>query len=172
MITKQKAKITITLIAIFVTGVIAGGFAKSRGHRPAFGNLTDRQMTQMIKELELTDDQIARIQPIVEDISEDIRLMRLETRANLARLYHGMTQQVVSELTAEQTDIFKARQDERRRRAEHMLKQRRMDEDRRGPHQLKGSHEEGNGPSPDHPSPDHPPPESMGSGLLPKSEWP
>ena len=159
MSTQQKAKITITLIAIFVAGAIAGGFARSafsgHGRSPAFGNLTDRQMTRMVKDLGLTDDQITRIRPMVEEISEEIRSVRRESMAEFARLYDEMTKRVASELTAEQTEIFKARQDERRRRAERMRNQRRMDGDRRGPRRMEGDHGKRHPSPPDRPPPQH-----------------
>ena len=133
----QKAKISITLIAIFVAGAIAGGFGvssfSSRGRPPALGNLSERQMSRMVSELALTEDQIARIQPIIDNISEEIRSVRHESMAEFARLYKDMEKRVIAELTSEQTDKFKARQEERRHRAENMLKQRRMDGERRGP---------------------------------------
>lgn len=152
----HKAKITATLIAIFAAGAIAGGFAVSafsdRGRPPVLGNLSERQMSRMASELELTDDQIARIQPIVEDISEEIRSVRRKSMTEFVRLYNEMEKRVIAELTPEQAEIFKERQEIRRRRAEEMLKQRRMDGERRGPGRM-------GGPGPRHgPPPDRPPP--------------
>jgi Spy/CpxP family protein refolding chaperone len=163
---EQKAKITFTLIAIFVAGALAGGFVvsafSSRGRPPGFGNLSERQMSRMASELELTEAQIARIQPIIDDISEEIRSVRQESMAEFARLYKDMEKRVIAELTPEQTELFKARQEERRHRAEKMLKQRRMDGERRGPHGMEDNRDPRDGPPPD-----PPPPPKEGPPLLP-----
>lgn len=140
---EQKAKVTITLIAIFLAGAIAGGFVVSavsdRGRPPGFGNLTERQLNRIAGVLELTEDQIARIKPIVEEVSENVRSVRHESMAEFARIYNDMEKRVIAELTPEQTEIFKAHQKERRHRAENMLKQRRMDGEHRGPGRVDGS---------------------------------
>ncbi|RKX35398.1 MAG: hypothetical protein DRP71_03815 [Verrucomicrobia bacterium] len=126
---EQKAKVTIILIAIFLAGAIAGGFVvssfTSRGRPPGFGNLSERQLNRMTGVLELTEDQIARIKPIVEEVSENVRSVRHESMAEFARIYNDMEKRVIAELTPEQTEIFEAHQKERRHRAENMLKQRR-----------------------------------------------
>ena len=165
MSNERKAKITITLIASCVTGAIAGGFAvsafSSRGRPPSFGNLSERQMSRMASELELTEAQIVRIQPIIDDISQQIRSVRHESLAELASLYKDMKERVIAELTPEQAEIFRARQEARSNRAEKMLKQRRMDGERRGPGRMDGV-----GPR-SGPPPDPPPPPEEGPPLLP-----
>ena len=163
----NKTKITVTLIAIFAAGAIAGGFVVSafseRSRLPALGNLTERQMNRIASELELTDDQIARIMPIVEDVSEEIRSVRHKSMTEFIRLYNDMEKKVTAELTPEQTEIFRERQELRRRRAEEMLK-RRMDGERRGPGRMDGAGPR-HGPPLDRPPPldgtqDEPPPDA------------
>ena len=163
----NKTKITVTLIAIFAAGAIAGGFFVSafseRSRPPTLGNLTERQMNRIARELELTDDQIARIMPIVEDISEEIRSVRHKSMSDFIRLYNDMEKRVTAELTPEQAEIFGERQELRRRRAEEMLK-RRMDGERRGPGRMDGTGPP-HGPPPDRPPPldgtqDEPPPDA------------
>jgi Spy/CpxP family protein refolding chaperone len=167
---EQKAKITITLIAIFVAGALAGGFVvsafSSRGRPPSIGNLSERQMSRMASKLELTEEQIARIHPIIDEISEEIRSVRHESMAEFARLYKEMEKRVIAELTPEQTEKFNAYQEERRQRAEKMLKQRRMDGERRGPHGMDDNRDPRDRPLPD-PPPDPPPPPQDGPPLLP-----
>ena len=166
----QKTKITLTLIAIFVAGALAGGFVvsafSSRGRPPSFGNLSERQMNRMAGALELTETQIARIQPIIDEISEEIRSVRQESVAEFAGLYKEMEKRVIAELTPEQVETFMAHQEERRKRAEKMLKQRRMDGGRRGPHGTDGNRDPRDRPLPDTP-PDPPPPPGEDPPLLP-----
>ena len=169
---EQKAKITLTLIAIFVAGALAGGFVvsafSSRGSPPAFGNLSERKMSRLAGELELTEAQIARIKPIIDEVSEEIRSVRHETMAEFARLYKDMEKRVIAELTPEQTEKFKAHQEAHRNRAEKMLKQRRMDGERRGPRGMEDNRGPSDGLLPD-PPPDPPPPPKEGPPLLPPS---
>lgn len=166
---EQKAKITLTLIAIFVAGAIAGGFVvsafSSRVGPPAIGNLSERQMSRMASKLELTEVQIARIKPIIDEVSEEVRSVRHETMGEFARLYKEMEKRVIAELTPEQTEKFKAHQEAHRNRAEKMLKERRMDGERRGPHGLEDNRSARDGPPPDPP----PPPPEEGPPLLPPS---
>jgi Spy/CpxP family protein refolding chaperone len=165
---EQKAKITVTLIAIFLAGALAGGFFvsafSSRGRPPSFGNLSERQMSRMTSILELSEAQIARIHPIIDDISEQIRSIRQESMAEFAGLYKEMEKRVIAELTPEQIEKFNAYQEERRQRAEKMLKRRRMDGERRGPRGMDGDLKDR--PLPD-PPPDPPPPPSEEPPLLP-----
>ena len=138
MITTERLKITIYLVALFLVGGVAGGFIalawKGRPGPPSMSNVTERQMNRMIGELSLTEAQVERIRPILAGISEEIRGVRRESMAEFARIYGEMVKQVEAELTPEQAARFRVLEEERRQRADSMLKRRHQDHlDRKGP---------------------------------------
>lgn len=159
MMNVAKTKIAVYLLAIFLIGCVAGGFvtssfSKKRPGPPPMSDLSERQMGRMIKELSLTDEQVARIEPIVREVIEQIRTVRRDSMVEFARLYGEMTERVETELTPEQTSIFRRMQDEKRKRAERMLKQHRQD----GGGQGEGRRQGGGWQSRDGPRPEPPPP--------------
>lgn len=158
MMNVAKTKVAAYLLAIFLIGCVAGGFAASAFSKkhpgpPPMSDLSERKMVRMIKDLSLTEEQVARIEPIVRDVVEQIRTVRRDSMADFARLYGELTERVVSELTPEQTVIFRRKQDEKRQRAERMLKQHRQDGEGQS-----GGHRQGEGWGPrDGPRPEPPP---------------
>lgn len=138
MISSERLKITIYLVAIFLIGGVAGGFValawKGRPGPPSIANVTERQMHRLTEELSLTEDQVERIRPILATISDEIRAVRRESMAEFARIYGEMVTQVEAELTPEQATLFRIREEERRQRADGMLNRRHQEfMDRKGP---------------------------------------
>lgn len=158
MMNVAKTKIAAYLLAIFLIGCVAGGFAasafsKKRPGPPPMSDLSERQMVRMVKELSLTEEQVTRIEPIVREVVGEIRTVRRDSMAEFARLYGELTERVETELTPEQMVIFRRKQDEKRQRAERMLKQHRQDGDGQG-----GGHRQSGGWGPrDGPRPEPPP---------------
>ncbi len=159
MINGEKTKIAVYLLAIFLIGGIAGGFATSaflkKGPRPpGVVSLSERQMARMVTELSLTDDQVSRIEPIVAEVADEIRTIRCDSMAEFARLYGELTERVIEELTPEQARIFRKIQAERQARAERMLRQHRSEGDGKGPGHMQGGWREHGGPPPGPPPPE------------------
>lgn len=160
MMNVAKTKIAAYLLAIFLIGCVAGGFAASaffnkRPGPPGLSDLSERQMGRMITELSLTEEQVARIEPIVKEVVEQIRTVRRDSMAEFARLYGEMTERVETELTPEQKEVFRQIQNERKQRAERMLKQHRQDGEGQGGGRRQGG---GWGAAHDGPRPERPPP--------------
>ncbi|MEZ5275919.1 MAG: hypothetical protein R3F07_06030 [Opitutaceae bacterium] len=167
MSSTEKFKITLYLVAIFLVGCVAGGFAALALKRPPgppnITNLTDRQMQRMTSELALSEEQAEAIRPIVAQISEEIRVVRRESMAQFARIYDEMVQRIEAELTPEQAALFRVREKERRERANSMMIRRHkdgMDRKGSGPGPRDGGWRRGEGTPPPEPPPlPEPPPE-------------
>ena len=163
MIEGQKFKITVYLVAIFLIGCITGGFATSafRGppRSPMLGNMAGRQMDRMKEELTLSQEQVERIEPILMEINEAALAVRRSSMAEFARIYSEMSERVEAELTPEQVEIFRVRQEERRLRAESIRRGKKVIKGPGGPDG--GWHERNGPPPPKGPEGDPPPPETV-----------
>lgn len=160
MMNIAKTKIAAYLTAIFLIGCVAGGFAAAaffnkRPSHPGLSNLSEKKMAWMITALSLTEEQVIRIEPIVAEVADEIRTIRRDSTAEFARLYGELEERVEKELTPEQREIFRKIQDDRRQRAERMLRQHRKDSDSKGGGHWRGARD---GPPPDAPPPLDPPP--------------
>jgi Spy/CpxP family protein refolding chaperone len=94
--------------AIFVAGVVTGsvgltGWSRHQSEtRLQVGHLQSALMEILNRELELTPEQAARVEPIVARACEDYRNLTLETVQRVSGMVQAANQRIARELTPEQ----------------------------------------------------------------------
>jgi hypothetical protein len=116
-----KGKAVVYLVAIFVAGLLAGGFTGFGFGRRAFVRppsprmMSAHLLNHLKSELRLTDDQTARIAPLVEQTSAAIGAIHESSGKNVLALIENCDQQIGSFLNEEQklklADMQKQRQE-------------------------------------------------------------
>lgn len=103
-----KGKAVVYLAAIFVAGLLAGGFmgfgfGRRASVRPPSPRIMSAHILNLLKsELKLTDDQMARITPLVEQTSAEIRAIHESSGKSVLALIHKCDQQIGTFLDDEQ----------------------------------------------------------------------
>lgn len=124
-------QVCLVLIAIFAAGGISGGLVAFRVARrnpryfPAPEAWAARQFDHMTRELSLTPEQKARIEPMVKrDTEELVKLRRQSFRAS-REILERMETSIAAELTPEQRTKYEQFLKERRERFRRMMPEQR-----------------------------------------------
>jgi hypothetical protein len=105
--------------AIFVAGVVTGsvnsiGIGQRRAeHRLRVDNLRTTLMDILRSELELTPEQVGRVEPLVNQACEQYRALTLETVERVAQLVRVANDRIARELTPGQAARLKRLEEER-----------------------------------------------------------
>lgn len=115
--------------AIFVAGVVTGsvnsiGIGQRRAeHRLRVDNLRTTLMDILKSELELTPEQVGRVEPLVNQACEQYRALTLETVERAAQLVQVANDRIARELTPEQAARLKRLEEERQALVRQKLEQ-------------------------------------------------
>lgn len=117
----QPWKVILAFVGVFVAGMICGGpligwiKAKAEEKRPPFA---ERTMHRFEHELNLTDTQKERIEPILQRAQADWRRFRQDNMRNLTGVIDRMHAEIASELAPDQRVKLEVISNEFRKRAE------------------------------------------------------
>jgi Spy/CpxP family protein refolding chaperone len=115
--------------AIFVAGVVTGSVnsigvgRRLAEHRLRVDNLRSTLMDILKSELELTPEQVVRIEPLVNQACEEYRTLTLETVQRVTQLVQAANGRIARELTPEQAARLKRLEEERQARVRKKLEQ-------------------------------------------------
>jgi hypothetical protein len=105
----SRAKITVVLamLGIFVAGTVVGGFGTTAWRRHARSQLTAREFSErhfqhVVDYLELTDEQVERVRPMMAEFADQIRAVRRESFGEVREVFREMNAHLEAELTPEQ----------------------------------------------------------------------
>jgi trans-2-enoyl-CoA reductase len=110
----MKAKIILTIIAIFLLGMLSGGFltvfiVKTKIQTMASSSIEEvtlSTLNDLDKELDFTDDQREAIEIIFADSVQDLTDFRATVRGNFVQLFGGYKARVMNELDPDQQEKF------------------------------------------------------------------
>ncbi|AHF89024.1 hypothetical protein OPIT5_00805 [Opitutaceae bacterium TAV5] len=130
-------KASLVCIGIFVAGAVAGGmitFRYARVQPPKRPGAEDfvRMQRRQFDKLELTEDQQARIRPILEKRGEELRKLRRDSFRETTAVFEKMEAEVSRELTPEQREKLTALQQAQRERMQKWAAERASERKRRG----------------------------------------
>jgi Spy/CpxP family protein refolding chaperone len=113
-----KLKSWLLLGGIFVIGVVTGsaltiGLGPRFAHAPERGEMKQRMMAHLTKRLNLTPDQQAKIQPIVDDADGKMQALLHEDRQRSAEIFKDADEQIAALLTPDQQADLKSLEAER-----------------------------------------------------------
>lgn len=127
---KARTRHILIVAAIFFAGVVTGGLpsvslGERRGElRLRVDNLRDSLQEILRAELQLTEEQSARIAPLVSQACEDYRRITLDTVHRVGELVQATNERIARELTPPQAERLRALETERQ-----ALVRRKLDED-------------------------------------------
>ncbi|MFM1942567.1 MAG: hypothetical protein RI897_1549 [Verrucomicrobiota bacterium] len=123
---KLRTRNILVVTAIFLAGMITGGLPSAVfgerivEHRLRVENLRSSLLQILERELDLTGEQLERIDPIVTAACEEYREMTQETVGRVGKLVQDTNEQIARVLTPEQAsrlaELEAERQDQVRRR--------------------------------------------------------
>lgn len=123
-----KNKIALYLAVIFMAGgitgtVIAWGSAKGKfSQPPSMDKVCTKMQDRLKSQLELTPDQLERIQPILDRTSQEMRAIHEKTMKEIDEAIQRSHAEIARELNPEQRRKLEALQQERRELMEKRLK--------------------------------------------------
>jgi hypothetical protein len=107
-------KAGLAMAGIFLAGLAAGGFAgvawyKSNTFPPRMTvqEYAARQLERMTKDLHLTEEQLVRVRPMVEEFSAQLRDARRRAMGEASDLWRAFNGRLEAELTPEQIKIHR-----------------------------------------------------------------
>jgi len=119
-----KWKLVAGFVLVFIAGGIAGAALGGwytrhlvfESHRP--GRMGDKMKEHLRRELRLTPEQTAKISPIIDKATAQLREMRRDTRRRVHEIMMGVHNEISVNLTAEQRQKLQ-QIEERHRRERH-----------------------------------------------------
>jgi hypothetical protein len=110
----MKAKIILTIIVIFLLGMLSGGFltvfiVKTKIQTMASSSIEEvtlSTLNDLDKDLDFTDDQREAIEIIFADSVQDLTDFRATVRGNFVQLFGGYKARVMNELDPDQQEKF------------------------------------------------------------------
>lgn len=139
----RTLKLSLLCGGIFLSGVVAGGFAARHLPRPGFGGQSrsegfgPQQLRRLTEGLDLTQAQRDAIRPILQKTGDDLRTMRKESIAQATKAVEAMDAAVALLLTPAQRERLAVLRSEERARMktlmEERMRRREGDDSRRPP---------------------------------------
>lgn len=153
-------KVVLAFTGIFLAGVLVGGMATIRWGRnfaqrqPMGEQFAPRMMERLTSELQLTADQQAKIRPIIDARTTELRQLRRTTQKATANVLEHMQSDIAAQLTPEQKAKFEEQLKKQRERMRRFMEERAKRFKDRGEHGGPGGPGEhgagpGDGPPPD-----------------------
>jgi hypothetical protein len=123
------AKALWAMVGIFLAGGVVGGlagnaWARHKAVRISAQEFVDRQLKKRVDQLELTDEQISRIKPIMKDHEESIRASRRRSFQEISHIWRDMNARIEHELAPEQLEKFRLIQKQELERFERQVQSR------------------------------------------------
>jgi Spy/CpxP family protein refolding chaperone len=108
----------LVLAVIFIAGALSGAaltmaLAPHFMHPPGEAQMRTKWMTHLTQKLNLTPDQQAKIQPILEDAAKSIQSLHREEVGKVSQIFKSTDDQIAAILTPEQNAELKKMQAER-----------------------------------------------------------
>lgn len=164
---RPGAKVIFTFCGIFLAGGVCGGLVSWRICNTKKPDQFDRQkMQSFIKELDISEEQQKKIQPILEKTGLDLQQVRTESRKQTRALLEQMEADVAKELTDAQREKLKELQEKARERMRQLQLER--ERNRKPPSDQKPEHAP-HGPPPPPGAPALPPPPAESAPKPPAS---
>jgi len=123
---KTRTRNILVVAAIFLAGMITGGLPSAVfgerlvEHRLRVENLRNALLEILEQELDLSEAQVQRIEPILSEACEEYRELTLDTVNRVGRLVQGTNERIARELTPVQAarlaELEAERQEQVRRR--------------------------------------------------------
>jgi Spy/CpxP family protein refolding chaperone len=123
-------KVILAFAGIFVAGILVGGLVTLRWGK----NFTQKQpggeqfgpalMQRLVKQLDLTPDQQAKVKPIVDSATEELRQLRRTTQRTTAAVVVRMQGDIAAVLTPDQKAKFDTQVSQARERIRHFMEER------------------------------------------------
>jgi uncharacterized membrane protein len=116
-------KIVLVLLGIFLAGGVTGAFVMLRighqwiAHRPGPEQWAPNHLKRLVERLDLKPEQAEAIRPIVHRNMEELSRLRIESMADIKRVFERMEREVSAQLTPEQRTKFEQLNKEMRERA-------------------------------------------------------
>ena len=117
------------VVAIFIAGVVTGSVnsigvgQRLAEHRLRVDNLRSTLMDILQSELELTPEQVVRIEPLVNQACEEYRHLTLETVERVTQLVRAANGRIARELTPDQVARLERLEAERQALVRQKLEQ-------------------------------------------------
>jgi len=120
-----RGKVILYLTAIFLIGAVAGAVggytaARQKPFRPPppprFEDMATHIRNRYQTKLELTPEQLSKINPLIDGHCADFKAMQKEGMEKMSKLTEKFNQQLAEQLTPEQKVKFEAIEKERRER--------------------------------------------------------
>jgi DNA-binding protein H-NS len=124
-----RHKNILIVVAIFVAGVVTGSVnsigvgQRMAEHRLRVDNLRSTLMDILKSELELTPEQVVRIEPLVNQACEEYRTLTLETVQRVTQLVQAANGRIARQLTPEQAARLEHLEEERQALVRKKLEQ-------------------------------------------------
>jgi Spy/CpxP family protein refolding chaperone len=118
-----KWKLIAGFVLVFLAGIAAGIFlSASFAHNmlgPDRAHISDRMRNRLRSELRLTDEQLAKISPIIDKTAGDIESIRTETARRVRESFAEAHREIAADLTPEQRQKLQQIEERHRRRFPH-----------------------------------------------------
>lgn len=129
MMKASNVKIILAMVGIFVAGAVVGGLATDAWRKHTRARFTAREFSErhfqrMVDYLELTDEQVERIRPMMTEFADQIKGVRRESFGEIREIFDQMNSHLVAELTPEQLVLHRQMMDRMRARFERAAKRR------------------------------------------------
>lgn len=115
-----KWKVIAGFVLVFLAGGMTGAFiVASQTHRlffgPYHGAMSDRMRHRLRAELHLTDEQLAKISPIIDKTATQLEAIRTETGRRVHETFAEAHREMASDLTPDQRAKLQAIEERHRR---------------------------------------------------------
>ena len=120
-----KWKLIAGFVLVFLAGGMTGAFiVASQTHHLFFGSyrgsISDRMRHRLRTQLRLTDEQMAKISPIIDKTATKLETIRTETGRHVHETFAEAHREIAGDLTPEQRAKLQAIEERHRRRFQRM----------------------------------------------------
>lgn len=123
-------KVILAFTGIFLAGILVGGLVTLRWGRnivqrgPMGDQFAPRMLERLTNDLQLTADQQAKIKPIIEERTAELRQLRRTTQKATANVLEHMQSDIAAQLTPEQKAKFEVELKKQREKLRHFMEER------------------------------------------------
>jgi Spy/CpxP family protein refolding chaperone len=120
-----KWKLIAGFVLVFVAGIAAGiFFSASFAHTALFGpgraHIRDRMRNRLRSELRLSDEQVAKISPVIDKAADQIDSIRTDTARHVRETFAEAHREIAADLTPEQRQKLQEIEERHRRQFHHL----------------------------------------------------